>query len=145
FLQILLACYGSYAHGGNDVSNSITPVISSWLLYSKNSEDLTQKSHLFIIAYGASGIVLGLALWGERVLMTVGIEITKICQTTGLSIELGSVLCVIILTKFGIPISTTHCKIGSVVAIGLITCGVKSINPKLLLNIILSWFVTVPI
>lgn len=61
------------------------------------------------------------------------------------SIELGSVLTVVILTRIGLPVSTTHCKIGSLIILGIVRYGPGSVNKSLIIKILLSWFVTVPV
>ncbi|KAF1743265.1 hypothetical protein MXB_4542 [Myxobolus squamalis] len=145
YMQIIIACYGSFAHGGNDVSNSVAPLISIWLIFRRNPNDELLNQDLWLIAYGAIGLVVGLALWGKRVLKTVGDDITTITPSMAYSIELGSVITVVALTRLGLPVSTTHCKIGSVILLGITRYGRGSINKKLIINILLSWLVTVPV
>lgn len=78
YMMIIVACYGSFAHGGNDVSNSVAPLITIWLIYTNRLPEGPATKDLWLMALGAVGIVTGLALWGKRVLDTVGNEITTI-------------------------------------------------------------------
>ncbi|KAM4676216.1 sodium-dependent phosphate transporter 1 isoform 1-T3 [Discoglossus pictus] len=144
FLQILTACFGSFAHGGNDVSNAIGPLVALWLVY--DSGDVTTKAAtpIWLLLYGGVGICIGLWVWGRRVIQTMGKDLTPITPSSGFSIELASALTVVIASNVGLPISTTHCKVGSVVSVGWLRSK-KAVDWRLFRNIFLAWFVTVPI
>ncbi|XP_066449230.1 sodium-dependent phosphate transporter 1 [Eleutherodactylus coqui] len=144
FLQILTACFGSFAHGGNDVSNAIGPLVALWLVY--DTTDVTSKAAtpIWLLLYGGIGICTGLWVWGRRVIQTMGKDLTPITPSSGFSIELASALTVVIASNVGLPISTTHCKVGSVVSVGWLRSK-KSVDWRLFRNIFLAWFVTVPI
>ncbi|KAM4037876.1 LOW QUALITY PROTEIN: sodium-dependent phosphate transporter 1 [Anomaloglossus baeobatrachus] len=144
FLQILTACFGSFAHGGNDVSNAIGPLVALWLVY--ETRDVTSKAAtpIWLLLYGGIGICIGLWVWGRRVIQTMGKDLTPITPSSGFSIELASALTVVIASNVGLPISTTHCKVGSVVSVGWLRSK-KAVDWRLFRNIFLAWFVTVPI
>ncbi|XP_044742745.1 sodium-dependent phosphate transporter 1 [Chrysoperla carnea] len=151
FLQIMTAIFGSFAHGGNDVSNAIGPLIALWLIYTEGTVEQKSETPIFILLYGGLGITAGLWILGRRVIQTVGTDLTKITPTTGFSIELGSAFTVLLASKIGIPISTTHCKVGSVVFVGMasaVTTKVgsptKVVDMGLFRNIIYAWIITVP-
>lgn len=144
FLQILTAIFGSFAHGGNDVSNAIGPLIAMWLIYHDGSVRQASETPLYILLYGGLGIATGLWLWGRRVIQTVGEDLTKITATEGFTIEIGAAFTVLLASKIGIPISTTHCKVGSVVFVGLASSSSSGVDLKLFRNIIFAWLVTVP-
>jgi sodium-dependent phosphate transporter len=78
FLQILTACFGSFAHGGNDVSNTIGPLVAVWLVFTTGSVDQKAETPLYILLYGGLGMVIGLWIWGRRVIETIGSELTNI-------------------------------------------------------------------
>ncbi|CAH1403681.1 unnamed protein product [Nezara viridula] len=145
FLQILTACFGSFAHGGNDVSNAIGPLVAVWLIFVEGSVLQKTETPLFILVYGGIGISIGLWVWGRRVIKTIGEDLTKITPSTGFTIEIGAALTVLIASKFGLPISTTHCKVGSVVFVGWCNSSSSGVDWTLFRNIISAWVVTVPV
>ncbi|XP_067429571.1 sodium-dependent phosphate transporter 1-B [Thunnus thynnus] len=144
FLQILTACFGSFAHGGNDVSNAIGPLVALWLVYTTNSVSSNEPTPIWLLLYGGVGICAGLWVWGRRVIQTMGRDLTPITPSSGFSIELASALTVVVASNIGLPVSTTHCKVGSVVAVGWLRSR-KAVDWRLFRNIFMAWFVTVPI
>uniref|UniRef100_A0A672L9U3 Phosphate transporter n=1 Tax=Sinocyclocheilus grahami TaxID=75366 RepID=A0A672L9U3_SINGR len=144
FLQILTACFGSFAHGGNDVSNAIGPLVALWMIYEQGGVMQDAATPMWLLFYGGIGICTGLWVWGRRVIQTMGKDLTPITPSSGFTIELASAITVVLASNIGLPISTTHCKVGSVVAVGWIRSK-KAVDWRLFRNIFLAWFVTVPI
>ncbi|CAG0920858.1 unnamed protein product [Notodromas monacha] len=146
FLQILTACFGSFAHGGNDVSNTIGPLVALWLIYTEGNVAQKAETPVYILLYGGVGMVIGLWIWGRRVIETIGTDLTHITPHSGFTIEIGSAMTVLLASKIGLPISTTHCKVGSVVIVGSIVHKFQQgVQWSIFRNILLAWIVTVPV
>lgn len=164
-LQIMTACFASFAHGTNDVSNAVTPLVPIWNIYANGKEDIAEQTPVWILLFGGIGICTGLWAWGRSVMATVGEGLTKLTPAKGFAIELGAAMAVLAATKIGIPISTTHCKVGAVVIVGLVSSKYlsldnvqrdstasktneqtteKPVDWKLFLNIAITWVLTVP-
>jgi len=144
YLQILTAAFGAFAHGGNDVSNAIGPVISLWLIYQTGEVQSKAHTPIWILIYGGVGIIVGLSVWGRRVIKTIGENLSPITPSSGFAIEIGSALTVLLASNLGIPVSTTHCKVGSVVFVGRVRSK-EVVDWSLFTNIVISWVVTMPI
>lgn len=144
YLQILSACLVAFAHGANDVSNAIGPVAA--ILSVLKTQMIDQKSVVpsWLLAFGGVGMVMGLATWGWRVIETIGKKITELTPTRGFAAEFGAATTVLLASKLGLPISTTHALVGAVFGVGLVR-GIKALNLATFKNIVLSWVVTLPL
>jgi solute carrier family 20 (sodium-dependent phosphate transporter) len=143
WLQIITACFSSFAHGSNDVANAIAPLATIFAIY-KNGY-LLDKSEvpIWILVLGGVGIVIGLGTWGYKIIDRIGKELTKITPSRGFVIELAAATTVIIASRAEIPISTTHCQVGSILGCGM-AGGIKNIEWSLVKGILFSWLVTLP-
>ncbi len=143
-LMIFTACAMAFAHGSNDVANAIGPLAAIVSVVQSGGE-IASKSSLpvWVLLIGASGIVIGLAMLGYRV-MTVGRSITELTPSRGFAAELAAAGTVVIASGTGLPISTTHTLVGAVLGVGLAR-GIGAINLGVVGKIILSWIVTLPV
>lgn len=144
FLQIISACYVAFAHGANDVSNAIGPIAAALgVIKSKSLHNPGLGIPTWLLAFGGLGIVVGLATWGWRVIQTIGKKITELTPTRGFSAEFGAAITILMASKLGLPISTTHCIVGAVLGVGLAK-GISALNLRTLREIALSWVITIP-
>ena len=143
WIQIITACFSSFAHGSNDVANAIAPLATIYHIYQYSSIADKQNVPIWVLAIGGFGIVIGLATWGYKIIDRIGRELTKITPSRGFIIELSAALTVIIASRAEIPVSTTHCQVGSVLGCGL-GGGTKNIKWDLVKGILFSWLITLP-
>ncbi|XP_022655310.1 sodium-dependent phosphate transporter 1-like [Varroa destructor] len=144
FLQVLTAIFGSFAHGGNDVSNAIGPLVALFIIYNEGSVAQKAETPIWILLYGGIGISIGLWVWGRKVIQTIGEDLTKVTPSNGFSIEIGAAFTVLLASKIGIPISTTHCKVGSIVFVGWVKSA-SAVDWRLFRGIVAAWVFTLPI
>lgn len=144
WLQIFTSCFSSFAHGSNDVANAIGPLATIYSIYETNTVEKKADVPLWILALGGAGIVFGLATWGYKIINRLGKDLTKISASRGFLIELSAATTIIIASRTEMPVSTTHCQVGSIVGCGL-TDGKKNVKWSLLKGILFSWFVTLPV
>ncbi|CAB1319220.1 unnamed protein product [Coregonus sp. 'balchen'] len=126
------------------LANAIGPLVALWMIYDQGGVMQDAATPIWLLFYGGVGICCGLWVWGRRVIQTMGKDLTPITPSSGFTIELASALTVVLASNIGIPVSTTHCKVGSVVAVGWIRSK-KAVDWRLFRNIFLAWFVTVPV
>lgn len=144
YLQILSACLVAFAHGANDVANAIGPVAAVLNAIRTNSLGTHSPIPSWLLALGGGGIVLGLATWGWRVIDTIGKKITELTPTRGFCAEFGAAFTILVASKLGLPVSTTHALVGAVFGVGMAR-GIRALNLQMLKEIVISWLVTIPL
>ncbi len=142
-LQLLSACMMAFAHGANDVANAIGPLAAATEILQTGSVALSSDIQPWALALGGFGIVLGLATWGWRVIETIGKKLTELTPTRGFAAEFSAAVTILIASRLGMPISTTHTLVGAVVGVGLAR-GLEALNVSTMRSIVISWIVTVP-
>lgn len=143
YLQIMTACLMAFAHGANDVANAIGPLAAALAVLTTHSIQSTAPIPLWILGLGGIGIVFGLATWGWRVIETIGKKITELTPTRGFAAEFGAATTVVIASRLGLPISTTHTLVGAVIGVGMAR-GLEALDLRMTRDIFISWLVTVP-
>jgi inorganic phosphate transporter, PiT family len=143
FIQIMSACFVAFAHGANDVANAIGPVAAVLDIIQNGITSNSSPTPSWLLALGGLGIVIGLATWGWRVIETIGKKITELTPTRGYTAEFSAATTILIASKLGLPISTTHCLVGAVLGVGLAR-GLRALNLQTLKDIVLSWIITLP-
>lgn len=107
--------------------------------YGSNKQDVP----VWILALGGLGIVLGLAMWGYRIIVAIGMKLTKLTPSRGFAIEVGAALTVILASRIGLPVSTTHCQVGSTIGVGVVELKGNTVNWKQFVGIAVGWIFTV--
>lgn len=143
YLQIMSACLMAFAHGANDVANAIGPLSAAIGVLQTGVIAAHAPVPTWALALGGFGVVVGLATWGWRVIYTIGNKITELTPTRGFAAEFGAAATVVIASRLGMPISTTHTLVGSVIGVGLAR-GIEALNMGTTRDIVISWIVTVP-
>ena len=143
-MMVFTACAMAFAHGSNDVANGIGPLAAVVSLVGSGGE-VAQKAALpiWILLLGGVGIVVGLATLGYRVMRTIGTRITQLTPSRGYCATLAAATTVVIASKTGIPVSTTHIAVGAVMGVGM-TRGLGALDLRVLRDIVASWLITIP-
>ncbi|MBE9551704.1 MAG: inorganic phosphate transporter [Proteobacteria bacterium] len=142
-LQIGTSCYVALSQGANDVANAVGPLAVIYFLVNTGSIGGTVPVPIFLLLFGGVGIACGISMWGTRVIQTVGSKITTLTNTRGFAVDFGAATTVLIASKLGLPVSTTHAAVGSVIGVGLAK-GIEAVNFRIVFKIVLYWIITVP-
>jgi len=143
--QVISACFVAFAHGSNDVGNAVAPLAA--IAYIRRTGSFPQSDFsvpLWILVLGGVGIVVGLSIWGKNVIATVGEGIIELQPSGGFCAELATAATVLLASRLGLPVSTSHALVGAVVGVGIVK-GWKSVRFQTLLSIGSAWLVTIPI
>jgi len=142
-IQVGTACYVALAQGANDVANAIGPLAVIYFLVKTGSVGATVPVPVFLLLFGGIGIACGIAMAGHRVMETMGKKITTLSNTRGFCVEFATATTVLVASKMGLPVSTTHAAVGGVLGVGLAR-GVEAVNFGIIYKIMLYWILTVP-
>jgi PiT family inorganic phosphate transporter len=142
-LVIISSCAVAFAHGANDVANSVGPLAAVANILKTGTVEMKVPVPLWILVLGGAGIVLGLGTYGYRVMATVGTKITEITPTRGVAADIAATATVLICTRMKLPVSTTHTLVGAIMGIGLAR-GLAGIDSRVAKKIFKSWLITVP-
>ncbi len=143
-IQIGTSCYVALAQGANDVANAIGPLAVIYFLVKTGNVGVEVPVPVFLLLFGGIGIAFGISMAGARVMETVGKKITTLTNTRGFSVDFAAATTVLIASKMGLPVSTTHAAVGGVLGVGLAR-GIEAVNFRIIIKIMLYWVLTVPI
>jgi len=142
-IQVGTACYVALAQGANDVANAIGPLAVIYFLVKTGSVGGTVPVPVFLLLFGGVGIACGIAMAGHRVMDTMGKKITTLSNTRGFAVEFAAATTVLVASKMGLPVSTTHAAVGGVLGVGLAR-GIEAVNFGIVFKIMVYWVLTVP-
>jgi PiT family inorganic phosphate transporter len=148
FLLILSLSFSAFSFGANDLANAtgvfVTP---TEIMIGKP----TRTTMLFLSVLGALFVAFGGLTWGKKVLMTTAYRVTRLDPLTGFAAEFANATTVFLfttvpawLTGFGLPISTTHSTVGSIIGVGLASRGLRGIHTGTTVRILIFWALTIP-
>lgn len=147
-LQVGTSSYVAFAHGANDVANSISPVFAIYLVVREGqlpTAELVQEVGvpLWVLVLGGGGIALGIGLLGHRVIETLSEKLTRLDNFKGFSVDFSAATSVVSASLVGLPVSSTHAATGAIVGTGLS----EGRRPDLgvLARIAGAWIITVPV
>ncbi|MBS3818139.1 inorganic phosphate transporter [bacterium] len=142
-LQVLSASFESFSHGANDVANAIGPVAAIVVIVQSHEMGTQVSIPFWLLLLGGLGLAFGIYTWGYKVMETVGKKITSITPTRGFSAEFGAAFTVLICSRLGMPVSTTHVSIGNIMGVGLAR-GISALNLNVIKRIFTAWVISVP-
>ncbi len=143
-LLLVSAAAIAFSHGAHDVANSAGPLSAIMLALTSSTglpSTITVSEVALVIA--ALGMSVGIVMWGSRVVEVIGTGITTLTYTSAFCAQLAASLAILIITRLGLPVSTTIAIVGSVAGVGLAK-GIKAINFKTLMRIITTWVIELP-
>jgi len=143
-IQIGTSCYVALAQGSNDVANAVGPLALIYFLVKTGSVGATVPVPYFLLLFGGIGIACGISMAGHRVMHTIGTKITTLSNTRGFSVDFAAATTVLVASKMGLPVSTTHAAVGGVIGVGLAR-GVDAVNLGVVIKIMAYWVLTVPV
>lgn len=142
-LQVLSASFQAFSHGANDVANAIGPVAAIVAVVQTQKVEMQVAIPLWLLLLGGVGLAFGVYTWGHRVMETVGKKITSITPTRGFSAEFGTATTVLLCSRLGMPVSTTHVAVGNIIGVGLAR-GISAINLDVIKKIFSAWIISLP-
>ncbi len=137
------ACAMVFAHGSNDVAITVGPIAA--IISLVNTGQPMQDGWIFsgITLFGCLGVILGLCMYGRKVIATVGSSITTLTPSRAFAATLAAASTVVVSTSTGIPVSATQTLVGAVFGVGLAR-GIEALNLAVIRNIFMSWIITIP-
>lgn len=143
-LLLMISCLSmAFSHGANDVANSAGPLTG--VIYLANEGRVPDSTNIPILPLLISSIAIsvGVVMWGYRVAETIGEKITTLTIEMGFIAQFSASITVLIVTRLGLPVSTTVAIVGAIGGVGLAR-GLSYVNFKTLFKIILTWFIGFP-
>ncbi len=149
-MMIFTACAMAFAHGSNDVANGIGPmaaIVSVIEGARVGAEEIVKQQSplpLWTLILGGVGLVMGLTTMGYQVMKTLGNRITELTPTRGYCASLAAASTVVLASRTGLPVSTTHIAVGAIIGVGMAR-GIGAIDLRIIGRIVGAWLITLPV
>ena len=147
-LLIVALCFSAFAFGANDMANATGAFVTPTMAIAGAP---TMEVMIILALLGSIGMAVGGLTWGYRVIRTSSFRVTRLDPLTGLAGEYSNAFVILLFTVvpyyligFGIPVSTTHSSIGSIIGVGLASMGFRGVNKRTIGKILLTWGLTIP-
>ncbi|KAJ5654231.1 hypothetical protein N7490_001234 [Penicillium lividum] len=146
FIQVLTACTASFAHGANDIGNSVGPWAAIYAAWSTGDPAAAKAAvPVWQLAVLALCISVGLVTYGYNIMKVMGNKITYHSPSRGSSMEMGAAITVLVFSQYSLPVSTSMCITGATVGVGLCNGSLKAVNFQRVGLLLLAWILTIPI
>jgi solute carrier family 20 (sodium-dependent phosphate transporter) len=140
FLQVFSAISVVFAHGAGEVGYMAGPLTAIWDYAQNGVVKKSVEPPIWIILISASGLVVGLAAYGQKLTVAMAVKLTKLSPTRGFAAELATATVIMVAAQYGLPTSSSQCIIGGLVGVGLLE-GMKGVNWKFFAAQAVSWVV----
>ncbi|KAF5835955.1 sodium-coupled phosphate transporter protein [Dunaliella salina] len=144
-MQVITACGVAFVHGANDVANGVGPLAGIWQVYTEHkvqdaSSGVKASQPRWILVIGAFGIVFGLAMYGYRIIATLGVDLVCMTPSRGYAAELAATAIIALASTYGLPVSTTQVITGGEIGIGMCeTWKMTGVNWLLFIRTFFGW------
>jgi len=140
-LQIVSAAFMAFSHGSND-GQKFMGVFALALVLGGKMAHFAVPVWVMLLCGTVMGI--GTAFGGWRIIRTVGFKITRLEPVNGFAAESSGALAILLASRFGIPLSTTHCINMSIMGVGA-TRRFSAVRWGVARNIVMTWIITFPV
>jgi sodium-dependent phosphate transporter len=142
YLQVFSASAMAFAHGANDVANTMGPFAAVYQIWRTSRVPRNTPVPVWILVIGGIGLTVGLATYGYKILRVLGVEVAKLSNTRGFCCELSAAIVVLVASRYGLPVSTTQIATGALISVGLFE-GLGGVNWRQIIKIFIGWILTI--
>lgn len=141
-MQILSGALMAFSHGSNDAQKTMG-VITLALIGANLIDDPSGGIPWWVILLCALAMGLGTLAGGKRIIETAGHKITKLENESGFAANIGASITILICSRLGLPVSTTHVVAGSITGAGAIA-NKGQVNFATWRHMATAWILTLP-
>ncbi len=142
-MQILSSSLMAFSHGSNDAQKSmgiITLALVAGGFLTKTDKIIIP---MWVMVSCAVAMALGTAAGGWRIIKTMGHKILRMDPSQGFAAETSASLVILLASKLGIPVSTTHVISSSIFGVG-IAKNKNAVRWAVARDMVFAWILTLP-